>query len=260
MSTDPRKRFQGKLAVVTGASRGLGKRIAEAFVREGCSVALLGRSAETLQAAASEIGPMTAVFPTDISDPDAVRQTFDAIGLRFGGVDFLVNNAALGHLQTIEEADDRLLQEEIGANLLGPIYCMRSAIPLMKLKGGGNIVNITSESVHMPYPFLTVYAATKSAIETLSAGMRPELRGQGIRITVLRSGRMSESGFNRDWPEDRLARFREIAKTEGYHASSGEPISPQITATALMDLLSLPREANIDLVELRSSQETASKK
>lgn len=260
MSSGLPNRLQGKVAVVTGASRGLGKRLTEAFVREGCSVAMLARSADTLQTVASEIGPMAVAFPTDISDPAAVRRTFEAIEQRFGGVDFLVNNAALGHLQTIEEADDQLLQEEINANFLGPIYCMRSAIPLMRRRGGGNIVNVTSESVHMPYPFLTVYAASKSAIETLSTGLRTELRGQGIRITVLRSGRMTESGFNRDWPEERRARYREMVKTEGYYASSGEPISPQITANAVMDLLSLPPEANIDLLELRSSQVVANVK
>jgi NADP-dependent 3-hydroxy acid dehydrogenase YdfG len=255
MNADEDKSFEGKVAVVTGAARGLGKRVAEAFVRAGCGVALVGRNAEALQRVASELGENAVAFPTDISDPDAVRQTFAAISQCFGGVDFLINNAAVGHLQTIEEADDQLLQEEVGANLLGPIYCMRAAIPLMRSRGGGGIVNVTSESVSRPYPFLTVYAATKSAIETLSAGLRTELRGQGIRITVLRSGRMSESGFNCNWPEDQRARYREIVKTEGYHASSGEPISPQITARAILDVLSLPREANIDLLELRSSGE-----
>jgi meso-butanediol dehydrogenase/(S,S)-butanediol dehydrogenase/diacetyl reductase len=241
MSADQLKRFRGKVAVVTGAARGLGKRIAEAFVNEGGSVAILGRNVAALEGAAAELGAMAVALPTDISDPSAVRRSFDAIHQRFGGVDFLVNNAAIGHLQTIEEADDQLLQQEVGA------------IPLMKARGAGGIVNVTSESVNRPYPFLTVYAATKSAMETLSAGLRTELRGQGIRITVLRSGRMSESGFNRDWPEERRARYREIVKAEGYHASSGEPISPQITARAVMDVLALPREANIDLLELRSS-------
>ncbi|MGF7136087.1 meso-butanediol dehydrogenase/(S,S)-butanediol dehydrogenase/diacetyl reductase [Paraburkholderia sp. EB58] len=253
MSTDQLKRFRDKVAVVTGAARGLGKRIAEAFVSEGGSVAMMGRNVAALEAAAAELGAMAVALPTDISDPSAVRRSFDAIHQRFGGVDFLVNNAAIGHLQTIEEAEDQLLQQEVGANLLGPIYCIRAAIPLMKARGAGGIVNVTSESVNRPYPFLTVYAATKSAMETLSAGLRTELRGQGIRITVLRSGRMSESGFNRDWPEERRARYREIVKAEGYHASSGEPISPQITARAVMDVLALPREANIDLLELRSS-------
>src|SRR5579864_925153 len=105
MSTDQSKRFQGKIAVVTGAARGLGKRIAEAFINEGGSVAMLGRNAAALEAAAAELGAMAVAFPTDISEPVAVRQTFDAIHQRFGGVDFLVNNAALGHLQAIEEAD-----------------------------------------------------------------------------------------------------------------------------------------------------------
>ncbi|MGF6999359.1 SDR family oxidoreductase [Paraburkholderia sp. GAS32] len=253
MSTDQSKRFHGKVAVVTGSARGLGKRIAEAFINDGGTVAMLGRNAAALEATAAELGANAVAFPTDISDAVAVRQTFDAIRQRLGAVDFLINNAAVGHLQTIEEADDRLLQEEVGANLLGPIYCIRAVIPLMKARGGGGIVNVTSESVTRPYPFLTVYAATKSAMETLSAGLRTELRGQSIRVTVLRSGRMSESGFNRDWPEERRARYREIVKAEGYHVSSGEPISPQITAKAVMDLLALPREANIDLLELRSS-------
>jgi NAD(P)-dependent dehydrogenase (short-subunit alcohol dehydrogenase family) len=245
--------FQGKVAVITGASRGLGKRICEAFARDGIRVALLSRNAATLAAAAAEIGPSACAFPTDIGDPAAVSKTFTAIVQRFGGVDILVNNAALGHLQSIEESDDRLLQEEIATNLLGPIYCMRSAIPLMRARGGGDIVNITSESTRTPYPFLTVYAATKSAVETLSAGLRTELRGENIRISVLRSGRLAESGFNRDWPEARRARYREIVQQQGYYAASGDPISPQITAQAIVELIRLPRTANVDLMELRPS-------
>jgi meso-butanediol dehydrogenase / (S,S)-butanediol dehydrogenase / diacetyl reductase len=245
--------FKDKVAVVTGASRGLGKRICEALAREGACVAMLSRNAETLDLAAAGIGPAAAAFPTDIADPAAVTERFTAIVRRFGGVDILVNNAALGHLQSIEESDDGLLQEEVATNLLGPIYCMRAAIPLMRARGGGDIVNITSESIRQPYPFLTVYAATKSAVETLSAGLRTELRGENIRISVVRSGRLAESGFNRDWPETRRARYREIVQKQGYYAASGEPISPQITAQAIVELLRLPRAANMDLLELRPS-------
>jgi meso-butanediol dehydrogenase / (S,S)-butanediol dehydrogenase / diacetyl reductase len=245
--------FNGKVAVVTGASRGLGKRVCEAFAKEGIRVALLSRNAAMLEAVAAEIGPLAAAFPTDIADPAAVSRTFGAIVRRFDGVDILVNNAALGHLQSIEDSDDRLLKEEVSTNLLGPIYCMRSAIPLMRGRGGGDIINITSESTRTPYPFLTVYAATKSAIETLSAGVRTELRGENIRISVLRSGRLAESGFNRDWPEERRARYREIVQSQGYYAASGDPISPQITAQAIVELIRLPRAANVDLMELRPS-------
>ncbi len=245
--------LHGKVAVVTGASRGLGKRICEAFVREGGKVAMLARTSADLETAASELGPNAKAFVTDISDPVAVRRSFDALVDAFGGVDVLVNNAAVGHLQPIEEAEDALLQEEISANLLGPIYCIRSVIPLMRVRGGGDIVNITSESVRMPYPFLTVYAAAKSAVETLSAGLRTELRGDKIRVSVLRSGRLAESGFNRNWPEARRARYREIVQKAGYYAVSGEPISPQITAQAIVNLVSLPREAQVPLIELCAS-------
>jgi meso-butanediol dehydrogenase / (S,S)-butanediol dehydrogenase / diacetyl reductase len=159
----------------------------------------------------------------------------------------------VGHLQPIEEADDALLQEEIATNLLGPIYCIRSVIPRMRNRGGGDIVNITSESVRMPYPFLTVYAAAKSAIETLSLGLRTELRSANIRVSVLRSGRLAESAFNRHWPEERRQRYREIVLQEGYYARSGDPISPDITAQAIVDLVCLPRQAHVPLIELCAS-------
>jgi NADP-dependent 3-hydroxy acid dehydrogenase YdfG len=121
----------------------------------------------------------------------------------------------------------------------------------MRARGGGDIVNITSESVRAPYPFLTVYAATKSALETLSTGMRTELRGENIRVTVFRSGRLAESSFKRGWPADRLARYRELVQSQGFYANSGEPISPALAAESIMTLLRLPRSANMDLVELR---------
>jgi NADP-dependent 3-hydroxy acid dehydrogenase YdfG len=98
-----------------------------------------------------------------------------------------------------------------------------------------------------------VYAAAKSAIETLSLGLSTELRSANIRVAVLRSGRLAESGFNQHWPEERRARYREIVVQEGFYARSGEPISPEITAQAIVDLVCLPRQARIPLMELSAS-------
>jgi NAD(P)-dependent dehydrogenase (short-subunit alcohol dehydrogenase family) len=180
-----------------------------------------------------------------------VRAAFVALNRQFGGVDILVNNAALGHPQKIAEADDRLLQLEVAANLLGPIYCIREAVGSMRTRGGGDIINISSESVRTPYPFLGVYAATKSALETLSEALREELRGDGIRVGVLRSGRLADSSFHRDWAPETRERYRQEARASGHYAVSGEPIPPQVTARAVIDMICLPREARLTLVELR---------
>ncbi|MFP6850433.1 MAG: SDR family oxidoreductase [Pseudomonas sp.] len=244
-------RLAGKVAIVTGASRGLGRRISELLVEEGACVGLVARASDDLTAAAAALGVRALALPADLSDPEAVRAAFARVGEHFGGVDILVNNAALGHPQKIAEADDRLLQLEVAANVLGPIYCIREATRSMRTRGGGDVVNISSESVCAPYPYLSVYAATKSALETLSQGLREELRADGIRVGVLRSGRLSESGFHRSWSPETRERFRAEARASGHDASSGEAISPLITARAVLDMLCLPREARLTMMELR---------
>jgi NAD(P)-dependent dehydrogenase (short-subunit alcohol dehydrogenase family) len=248
------RRLDGKVAAVTGAARGLGRRLCEALVREGARVAMLGRDLGALQDAARGFGAAALPLRCDVADPQQVAAAFAALAAlaeRCGGLDLLVNNAAIGQLLPVGEADPAQVEYEVKVNLLGPMHCIGAALPLMRRRGGGDVFNISSESVLRPYPMLGVYAATKSGLETLSRSQRAELRDQGIRVGVLRVGRMQESGFNRGWPPALRARYLEIVAREGFHAASGEPIRPAVVADTLIDLACLPREAQVELVELR---------
>lgn len=249
----PVPRLHGKTAVVSGGSRSLGLFIAEALIREGARVAITGRHAGTLEAAARKLGAAVVPVVIDIRDPASVRTGFARIAQHFGALDILVNNAALMNFNRIETAADEALAAEIETNLLGAIYCIRSAVPLMRDAGGGDIVNITSESVRFPFPGLAVYAATKAALETLSLGLRDELRADGIRVAVLRCGNLKDigSGLSDHWqPEQKQAAFALWTQT-GHMAMVGQSMRGESVAQALTDMLALPRDAGLDLVEVR---------
>lgn len=241
----------GKVVAVTGASRGLGFRVAEAALAAGARVAMLARNAKAVDAAAKILHGDLMALACDVSDPVDVDTAFKKIEIKFGGIDVLVNNAAIGQLLSMESSPIADIERELRINLLGPILCSRAVIPSMRCRGAGDIVNVSSESVRRPYPLLGMYAAAKSALETLSTSLRQELREDNIRVTILRAGRMGESGFNREWSAEGMARYRQLVAAGGFHAESGEPTSPVIVARALIDALSLPRSASVDVLEVR---------
>lgn len=244
----------GRVAVVTGASRGLGFRLAEGIAHEGATVAMLARSVKPLEEAARRIGNMVLPIQCDVSDPDSVRAAFVAIAERTGRIDILINNAAISDLHLIEHASDASIMREIAINLAGPIFCCRAVIPHMRRAGGGDIINISSESARLPFPSLTVYAATKGGLEVLSNGLRSEVAPDKIRVTTVRAGHMGESGISAHWsPEDRAAWDQIIAKS-GHAAFTGGTFPPTIAAEAILSLLKLPRSANVDLIEIRSAE------
>lgn len=243
--------LDGKVVAVTGATRGLGFRVAEAALAAGARVAMLARNAKAVDAAAKILHGDLMALACDVSDPVDVDTAFKKIEIKFGGIDVLVNNAAIGQLLSMESSPIADIERELRINLLGPILCSRAVIPSMRRRGAGDIVNVSSESVRRPYPLLGIYAAAKSALETLSTSLRQELREDNIRVTILRAGRMGESGFNREWSAEGMARYRQLVAAGGFHAESGEPTSPVIVAQALIDALSLPRSASVDVLEVR---------
>jgi len=243
----------GKVAVVTGASRGIGLVTARVLAERGAQVALLARSEARLAAAVAAIGDRALAVPTDISRPDSVRTAFDTIERSFGRLDLLVNNAAIARLHTLESASDDDLTATVGTNLLGVLYCTRSAIPLLRDSGTGVIVNISSEGVRRPVPFLSVYLATKGAVEMLSLALKDELRSEGIRVTLLRSGG-STAGFAADWDPDAAKRAFELWSQLGFFDFVGLPMPPEVIAESVVHAASCPPEASVDFLEIRSAR------
>ncbi|HEY7106078.1 MAG TPA: SDR family oxidoreductase [Acidimicrobiia bacterium] len=184
----------GKVAVVTGASKGIGTSIARVLDAAGMSLALLARSEGQLVELAGELGENCLPVRCDVGDPESVRAAFAAVGSRFGRVDALVNNAGVIAMSLLAEADDPFVTTQVAANLLGPIFCSRAAIPLLVEAGGGDIVNISSRSVDLARPYLSVYAATKGGLETFSRTLAAELRPQGIRVSAIRVGPTASEG------------------------------------------------------------------
>jgi NAD(P)-dependent dehydrogenase (short-subunit alcohol dehydrogenase family) len=180
--------LRGKVAVVTGASQGIGVSIARTLHDAGMTVALLARSEDKLAARADDLGERALPVPCDVGDPDAVRAAFVVIGERLGRVDALVNNAGAIGMSLLADADDAHVTSIVAANLLGPMWCSRAAIPLLDAAGGGDIVNISSRAVELARPHLSIYAATKGGLETFTRTLAAELRPQGIRVSSIRVG------------------------------------------------------------------------
>jgi NAD(P)-dependent dehydrogenase (short-subunit alcohol dehydrogenase family) len=244
--------LEGKTVIVTGASRGIGRELAATLAKNGADVILMARASAELDAACAAIGRAATAIATDVSDADSVRCAFATIASRFGKIDVLINNAAICRPYLVQQASDADILAEISVNLVGPILCARAAIPLLIASGGGDIINISSESVRMPFPHLSVYTATKAGLEAFSTGLRAELRPHGMRVTTMRLGNVLATGIARDWPAENAVSLANALQRSGHLEFTGKGGSAATISQALLNLLTLPRDFNTDLIELRS--------
>lgn len=245
----------GKRVVLTGAGRGLGRVIARTLVAEGAKVALLGRTLDVLVEVQQEIGEGSFPVQVDVGRPESVETAFGEVAEHFDEIDVLINCAAVFPLSRIEDASDDLLRQVTDTNFLGPIYCIRSALPFMKKAGGGNIINISSESAAQPFPFLIPYAASKAGLEALGEGLKYELREDGIRVTTLRVGAMEGTAAQiSDWDEGTRQAFFSTVAQSGSLWSAGERMDPASVAATIVSIIELPEDARIDLLVVRGAK------
>jgi 3-oxoacyl-[acyl-carrier protein] reductase len=186
-----------KVAIVTGASRGIGAAIAERLAADGFTVVInYSASAEPAETLVNEIearGGRALAAKADVSDAGAVRGMFEAAERAFGGVDVLVNNAGIMMLAKIADSDDALFDRQIAVNLKGSFNGMREAA--RRLRDGGRIVNFSTSVVGTKLETYSVYAATKSAVETMTAILSKELRGRNITVNAIAPGPVATDLF-----------------------------------------------------------------
>ena len=177
--------LSGKVAVVTGASRGIGRHVAVALHHAGAVVGITGRDEETLAGAATEIGERCHAFVCDQRDPEAVGETARALIAKIGGPDILVNNAGVYRSAPVEEMSLELWNEVIDTNLTGVFLTTQAFLPAMLEKNRGDIFMISSMSGKKGDPGSSAYAASKFGLQGFSQALTHEVRRSNLRVMVL---------------------------------------------------------------------------
>jgi short-subunit dehydrogenase len=184
-------KLQYKVAVITGASMGIGEAIARLFLQEGARLVLCSRDLARTEAAGQRIGASqqaTLCLACDVSKRDQVDALMEAAIKKFGRIDILVNNAGFGLNDSVEKIRIDQLRQMFDTNLFGMIECMQAAIPIMRQQGGGDIVNISSVSGHISTPYMGGYAASKHAMQAIGMAARMELRRHNINVVTVCPG------------------------------------------------------------------------
>jgi 3-oxoacyl-[acyl-carrier protein] reductase len=202
----------GRVAIVTGASRGIGRAIASRLAQDGFAVIVnyagSASAAEDAVRGIAEAGGRAHAIKTDVSDPAAVTEMFDETIARFGGVDVLVNNAGIMRLTSIADADDEAFDQTVAVNLKGVFNGMREAA--RRLRDGGRIVSFSSSVVGLYQPRYALYAATKAGVEAMTHILAKELGKRGITVNVIAPGPVATELFLNANPPEQVERIKQM--------------------------------------------------
>ena len=209
----------GRVVIVTGASSGIGEAFARLAARDGARLVLAARRTERLQALAAELPDALAVA-TDLRVPEQVRTMIAAAAEQYGGVDVLVNNAGQGLHVPLEEVVLSDLEAVVELNVYAPLVAMQAVVPLMRARGGGAIVNVSSATTRMAIPGIGAYSATKSALNQLSATARAEWVADGIAVSLV-------------FPRVTATEFHRSLRAGSYRGGHAQAHPPELVAEAI---------------------------
>ena len=203
----------GKVAIVTGASRGIGAAIAERLAADGFTVVINyaggTTEAEALAGKIEQAGGRAITAKADVSDGAAVSRMFDMADAALGGVDVLVNNAGIMRLASVADSDDALFDSQLAINLKGTFNTLREAS--RRLRNGGRIVNLSSSQTSLLHPTYGVYAATKAAVEAMTHVLARELRGRNITVNAVAPGPTATKLFLDGKPKEVVDHLKNLA-------------------------------------------------
>ena len=182
--------LSGKVAVITGASMGIGEALAKIFAGHGASVVLLSRDASRAEAARSRVGhaERTFAFACDVRRREDIDRVVSSTLSHFQRLDVWVNNAGHGLLDSVAQMDMAACRETFETNFFGAVTSMQAVIPVMKQQRSGTIINISSVAGHIPLPYHAVYSATKFAMNAIGKAARVELKNSGIHVMTVCPG------------------------------------------------------------------------
>ena len=227
----------GKTAIVTGGTRGIGHAIAKALIAAGANVAITARKELDVEIAISQlskIGPGTVSgYVCDVRNYEQVKSVFSA----FGGVDILINNAGIGIFSSVESMSPEDFRAVLETNVFGVFYCCHEAIPLMKQRGGGYILNVSSLAGANPHAQMAAYNASKFGLNGFSEALMQEVRHDGIKVTYIMPGSVNTE-FGGDKPSD----------------EKSWQLQPDDIAQVVLDLLEYPGRALPSRIEIRPSR------
>jgi 3-oxoacyl-[acyl-carrier protein] reductase len=233
--------LKGKVAIVTGGTKGIGRGIAEALVQEGINVCVSARSRNEIDETVGALralgkGSATGII-CDVRICTEIKALFAQTVLELGGLDILVNNAGIGIFAPVEEMSPEDFRAVLETNLFSVFYCCHEAIPLMKQRGGGYIINISSLAGANPPPRMAAYNASKFGLNGFSEALMQEVRHDGIKVSYIMPGSVNTE-FGGDLPSDK----------------NSWQLQPSDIARVVIDLLHHDERALPSRVEIRPSR------
>lgn len=238
--------IDGKNAIVTGGTKGIGRAIAEALVRAGVNVCVGARNKSEVERTIAEltfdseedfgVGCIAGAV-CDVRDLNQVKGLVQYTVKQFGGLDILINNAGIGIFETVAETSPEDFRAVLETNLFGVFYCCHEAIPEMKRRGGGYIINISSLAGANPHPRMAAYNASKFGLNGFSEALMQEVRHDGIKVSYIMPGSVNTE-FGGDSPGD----------------EKSWQLTPQDIARVVVDLLHHDDRALPSRVEIRPSR------